>query len=426
MKVLVVGGGGREHALVWKIARSPMVTKVFCAPGNPGIARHADCVDITPTNIEGLLDFALSKKVDLTVVGPEAPLVAGIVDLFESRKLSIVGPTREAAALEGSKAFTKALLRRHGIPTANFRHFTDAAEARRYASSIPAPLVVKADGLAGGKGAVICRTREEAMRTIDEMMVQKVFGEAGACVVVEEFLTGIEASVIALTDGSGILLLEHTQDHKRLLDGDRGPNTGGMGAYSPAPVVPEREYDRVVREVLVQIVHVMKSERRPFKGILYAGIMFTRGGPRVLEFNVRFGDPECQPLMMRMKSDLVPVLLDTATGQIGRHGVEWDPRAAVCVVMAAEGYPGKPVAGAPIEGVEPAEAEDVCVFHAGTARRDGKLVTAGGRVLGVTALGESIAAARDRAYAAVGRISFRGAHFRKDIAHQAAGAPPKA
>lgn len=415
MKILIVGGGGREHALAWKISQSPLVKKLYCAPGNPGIAQHAECLDINLTNIDGLADFADRQKVDLTVVGPEGPLVAGIADLFERRKLRLVGPSKEAAELEGSKLFTKALLRRHGIPTANYRAFTDASEARRYVAGCPAPMVVKADGLAAGKGVLICRSREDAQKAVEDMMVKRVYGDAGARVVVEEYLSGVEASVIALTDGSGIQILEHTQDHKKLLDGDRGPNTGGMGAYSPAPVVSEREYDRVISEVMVQIVHVMKSERRPFKGILYAGIMFTRSGPRVLEFNVRFGDPECQPLMMRLKSDLVPVLMDVAESRVGDHAVEWDPRPAVCVVMASEGYPEKPVTGVPIEGLDAPCEPGVMVFHAGTAKRNGVVVTSGGRVLGVTALGDSIADARARAYAACDRLRFAGAHYRRDI-----------
>ena len=341
MKILVVGSGGREHALCWKISKSPLVTKIYSAPGNAGIARLAQCVDITPDNIEGLLTFARKEGIDLTVVGPEGPLCKGIVNLFEENGLRIFGPTREAAELEGSKVFCKNLLRRYGIPTANYRVFNQPRQALQFVKSSQFPVVIKADGLAGGKGAVICHTESEAVVAIEGMMEKKVFGKAGEQVVVEEYINGVEASVIAFTDGQSIATLDSAQDHKRVYDGDRGPTTGGMGAYTPAPVASERDYGRVIREVLVPIVHAMNKEKRRFRGILYAGIMFTKSGPKVLEFNVRLGDPECQPLMMSLKSDIVPAMLATIDEKLGDVDVIPDPRPAVCVVMASGGYPGR-------------------------------------------------------------------------------------
>lgn len=417
MKVLVVGGGGREHALVWKIGRSPLVKKVICAPGNAGIAKLADCVDITPENVEGLADYASREKVDLTVVGPEAPLCKGIVDLFQERKLRIFGPSKEASQLEGSKIFCKELLRRHGIPTPSFRSFGDARQALLHVRNASHPLVVKADGLAAGKGVVICHDVSESEAAIEQMMAKKAFGAAGERVVVEECLAGIEASVLCFTDGRTILFLETAQDHKRIYDGDRGPNTGGMGAYSPAPVVSEKEYERVEREILVPLVHAMNREGRRFQGLLYAGIMFTKSGPKLLEINVRFGDPECQPLMMRLKSDLVPILQATIDGKLEDQPAEWDPRPAVCVVAASGGYPGRYESGYEITGLDEAAATaDSAVFHAGTAVKNGKMVTSGGRVLSVTALGEDLRAAQRKAYEALRKIQFTGIHYRTDIA----------
>jgi len=413
MNVLIVGSGGREHALAWKIAQSPLAKKVWCAPGNAGIAAVAECVDIMPDNIEGLARFARRESIDLTVVGPEMPLCEGIVDQFESEKRRIFGPSKEAAQIEGSKVFCKNLLRRYGIPTANFRVFQQSKAAVSFARLGKFPLVVKADGLAGGKGAVICQNESEAVVAIEAMMEKKIFGKAGEQVVIEEFLNGVESSVMALTDGQSLYVLETAQDHKRVYDGDRGPNTGGMGACSPAPVVSDRDYARAEREILVPIVHAMKNEGRRFKGLLYAGIIFTKSGPKVLEFNARFGDPETQPLMLRWKSDLVPALLAVIEDKLDAAEIEWDPRPAVCVVMASGGYPGHYETGYEIEGLE--GVTDAVVFHAGTAKREEKIVTTGGRVLGVTALGDDLAAARDRAYAATKRIAFRGAHFRTDI-----------
>jgi phosphoribosylamine--glycine ligase len=419
MKVLVVGSGGREHALVWKISRSPRVEKIFAAPGNAGIARLAECVDITPDNLEGLLEFARKRAVDLTVVGPEGPLCRGIVNLFQERGLRIFGPTQEAAELEGSKVFCKNLLRRYGIPTPNFRVFNQSRSALQFIRSSQFPLVVKADGLAGGKGAVICHSESEAVVAVEGMMEKKVFGKAGEQIVVEEFLNGVEASILVLTDGQTIAPLTPTQDHKRVYDGDRGPNTGGMGAYGPATVAGERDSQRVTREILVPIVHAMNKEKRRFRGLLYAGIMFTKSGPKALEFNVRFGDPECQPIMLTLQSDLVPLLEATIDGRLDDAELETDPRPAVCVVMASGGYPGAYETGYEVAGLEEAEAGGAVVFHAGTQLRDGKVVTAGGRVLGVTAQGADLREARDRAYAAVKKISFKAAHYRSDIALKA-------
>ena len=419
MKILVVGSGGREHALAWKIAQSPLVTQIYAAPGNAGIARHAECVDITPDNIEGLLDFAKRKSVDLTVVGPEAPLCKGIVNLFQEHKLRIFGPDKEAAELEGSKVFCKNLLRRYGIPTPNFRVFNQAKVALQFIRSSQYPLVVKADGLAGGKGALICHSESEAVVAIEAMMEKKVFGKAGEQIIVEEFLNGVEASVIVFTDGHSIATLESTQDHKRVYDGDRGPNTGGMGAYCPAPVASDRDNKRVEREVLVPIVHAMNKERRRVKGILYAGIMFTKSGPKVLEFNVRFGDPECQPLMMRLKSDLVPAMNATIDEKLTDVELESHPDPSVCVVMASGGYPGNYETDYEITGIDEAESTGAVVFHAGTRMSEGKLVTSGGRVLGVTARGKDLAEAQKNCYAAVAKIQFKAAHHRTDIGSKA-------
>jgi phosphoribosylamine--glycine ligase len=423
MKVLVVGSGGREHALAWKIAQSPRVTKLYAAPGNAGIASIAEYVDITADNIEGLADFAAKQKIDLTVVGPEAPLCKGIVDLFTERKLRAFGPNAAAARLEGSKVFCKNLLRQNGIPTPGYRAFRDSRSAIAYVRSAPFPLVVKADGLAAGKGVVICHSDEEAVAAIEGAMDKKAFGDAGSQVVIEEFLNGVEASVISLTDGRSIATLELTQDHKRVYDGDRGPNTGGMGAYSPTPAIGEKDYQRVVKEVLVPTIHALNKEQVPFKGVLYAGMMFTKSGPKVLEFNVRFGDPECQPLMMRLKTDLVELMLATIEERLEKlpdPPLEWDERASVCVVAASGGYPGRYEVGYAIDGLdEAARMKDVVVFHAGTQKKDGKVVTSGGRVLGITALGDTIKSAQERAYEAAKKISFTGMHYRTDIAAKA-------
>jgi phosphoribosylamine--glycine ligase len=424
MKILLVGSGGREHALAWKISRSPLLTKLYAAPGNAGIAQHAECVDISADNIEGLLEFARKQAIDLTVVGPEGPLCKGIVNLFQENGLKVFGPTKEAAELEGSKVFCKNLLRRYGIPTANYRVFNQAKSALQFAKSSQFPVVIKADGLAAGKGAVICHTESEAVVAIEGMMEKRIFGKAGDQVVVEEYINGVEASVIAFTDGQSIATLDSAQDHKRVYDGDRGPNTGGMGAYCPAPVASDRDYTRVIREVLVPIVHAMNKEKRRFRGILYAGIMFTKSGPKVLEFNVRLGDPECQPLMMSLKSDIVPLMLATIDEKLSDVELESDPNPSVCIVMASGGYPGAYETGYEITGIEDAEATGAKVFHAGTVMRDGKLLTAGGRVLGVTAQGKDLREAQANAYVAVRKIAFKAAHYRTDIASKALATPP--
>jgi phosphoribosylamine--glycine ligase len=422
MKILLIGSGGREHALAWKISRSPLLTKLYAAPGNAGIGKYAENVDISPDNLDGLLAFAKKEAIDLTVVGPEGPLCKGIVNLFQENGQKIFGPTREAAELEGSKVFCKNLLRRYGIPTANYRVFNQSKAALQFIKSSQFPIVVKADGLAAGKGAVVCQTESEAVVAIEGMMEKKVFGKAGDQVVVEEYINGVEASVIAFTDGQSIATLDSAQDHKRVYDGDRGPNTGGMGAYCPAPVASDRDFTRVIREVLVPIVHAMNKEKRRFRGILYAGIMFTKSGPKVLEFNVRLGDPECQPLMMSLKSDIVPIMMATIDEKLADVEIQSDPRPAVCVVMASGGYPGAYETGYEITGIDEAEATGALVFQAGTAMKDGKLVTAGGRVLGVTAQGDDLRKAQQNAYAAVKKIAFRAAHYRTDIGHKALGA----
>jgi len=420
MKVLVVGSGGREHALAWKLSKSPMVTRLFAAPGNPGMARHCQTLPIKADDIDALAAFAEQERIDLTVVGPELPLTLGLVDLFQSRGLAAFGPTRAAAALEGSKAFAKALMAKHGIPTARFGTFDDAGAARRYARELGAPLVVKADGLAGGKGAIVCQSLAEADRAIARCLEDKVFGQAGELVVVEEFLRGTEASVFALTDGESVLPFGAAQDHKAVFDDDRGPNTGGMGAYTPPPVVTEALLHDVMERIIRPTVSAMALEGRPYRGVVYAGLMLTAEGPRVLEFNCRFGDPECQPLALRLADDLFPLLRAVAGGGRLPTAVRWRSEAAVCVVLASGGYPGDYATGKTISGIEEAErVEGVTIFHAGTALRDGRLVTAGGRVLGVTALGREIPAAIARAYEAVGRIHFEGMHFRKDIGRNA-------
>jgi len=422
MKVLLIGSGGREHALAWKIAQSPLVTKLFCAPGNAGIAGVAECVDLPAHEVQALLKFARREKIGLTVVGPEAPLVAGLVDRFEASGLPVFGPSQRAAELEGSKVFAKHILRKHAIPTAHYDVFETVDAAEEHLRKAPLPLVVKADGLAAGKGVMVCQTREEALDAIAQIMKERLFGDAGNRVVVEECLLGEEASILALTDGRTIVPLPSSQDHKRIHDNDEGPNTGGMGAYSPAPVITEEQAARIERDILVPIVHAMNAEDRRYKGVVYAGVMMTDDGPKVLEFNVRFGDPETQPILARLKGDLVPVLKAIAEGNLQKAELEWDPRPAVCVVMASGGYPGHYEKGKAISGLDAAAAlDDVAVFHAGTALKDGKVVTAGGRVLGVTALGADIRAAIARAYEAVKLIRFEGAHYRTDIGARALG-----
>jgi len=420
MKVLVVGSGGREHAIAWKIAQSPLLTRLYCAPGNPGMAGLGECVKIPATAVGPLMTFAGREKIDLTVVGPEAPLAAGIVDAFRDEGLVCFGPDRRAAELESNKAFAKNLMKKHGIPTAAFRVFDTLDGARDHIEKTEPPLVVKAYGLAQGKGVFVCRNRGEAFRAVDAIMKEGIFGAAGDKVIIEDCLSGPEASILAITDGRTIVPLPSSQDHKRAFDRDAGPNTGGMGAYSPAPVVSDELNDRIEKEIIIPTIHAMKRVERPYCGVLYVGLMLTEDGPSVLEYNVRFGDPETQPILMRLKSDLLPVLHGAAVGDLENVDVEWDPRPAVCVVMASGGYPGKYEKGKVIEGLEDAAAmEDVVVFHAGTEIKGDKVVTSGGRVLGVTALGNDIRSAVNRAYEAVGKIHFENAHYRTDIARTA-------
>jgi phosphoribosylamine--glycine ligase len=422
MKVLVIGSGGREHALVWKIAQSPLVEKVYCAPGNPGIGELAENVPIKVDDLQGLLDFAKKEGIGLTVVGPELPLSMGIVDLFEEHGMKIFGARKNAAIIEASKAFSKDLMRKYRVPTAAYEVFTEIGPALAFIDRVGVPIVIKADGLAAGKGVVIAETREEAVATANDMLSGKTFGSAGARVVIEEFLRGEEASFLAFTDGKNIIPLASAQDHKAVFDGDKGPNTGGMGAYSPAPVVTPAIHEKVMEEVMRRTVDGMAAEGRPYRGVLYAGLMIDGDNIKTLEFNARFGDPECQPLLMRMKSDIVPVLMSVADGDISGVNIEWHDKAAVCVVMAAEGYPGDYRKGDEINGLaKAAEMCDLFVFHAGTAIRDGKYVTNGGRVLGVTALGDTVKGAIDLAYRGVGAITWRGVHFRTDIGRKALG-----
>lgn len=415
MKVLVVGGGGREHALVWKLQQSPQVERVFCAPGNPGMK---DAVPVPLGELGELADFALREGIGLTMVGPEAPLCDGIVDLFRARGLRIVGPDRHAARLEGSKAFAKDFMRRHGLPTAASGVFAECEPALAYVREQGAPIVVKADGLAAGKGVVVAMTLAEAEAAVRDCFSGR-FGDAGAQVLIEECLFGEEASILALVDGKTILPLASSQDHKRLGEGDTGPNTGGMGAYSPAPVVTEALWETIRREVLDPFLTGCQADGLDFRGVIYAGIMVTENGPKVLEFNVRFGDPETQAVLMRLDSDLAEALAATADGRLGEVELRWSEDPAVCVVMASGGYPEHYEKGLPITGIEAAEATGAVVFHAGTKRVDGTLVNHGGRVLGVTARGTDLRDALDRAYRAVDRISWPNACYRRDIAHRA-------
>ncbi|MDA1193907.1 MAG: phosphoribosylamine--glycine ligase [Planctomycetota bacterium] len=426
-KVLVIGSGGREHALCEALAASAQVAEVFCAPGNGGIGAVATCVpDLLLTDHERLAQFALEKRIDLTVVGPEGPLVGGIVDVFRGHGLVIFGPDKAGAQLEGSKVFAKRLMARHNVPTAGYFEFTDLEAARAHiAQQEWWPIVVKVDGLAAGKGVTVCLGPREAVAAIDEAMETKRFGDAGSRVIVEEFLRGEEASVHAITDGDTLLMLPTAQDHKAIFDGDKGPNTGGMGAYSPAPVVEGEMLARVERTILVPMLDALKHEGITYRGVLFAGLMITRGGPRVIEFNARFGDPETEVMLPRLRGDFYEMLYAAATGRLAdlASGPDVDPRPCVGVVMAAEGYPGNYAVGKPIYGLEDAEAlADVRVYHAGTRQRDdGGVSTAGGRVLCVSALGASFQAARDRAYTATAHIRWEGAYKRTDIAHRAIG-----
>lgn len=421
MRVLIVGSGGREHALAWKIASDPRVSEVLAAPGSPGMESVAISTGVSAGDLEALATLASERKVDLTVVGPEAPLAAGIVDVFRERGLRIFGPDRKGAQLEASKAFTKGVLVEAGVPTAAYGEFTEVEPAIAFARELGERVVVKADGLAAGKGVVLCETHDQAVAAIRDMLEDNSFGDAGSKVVVEEFLEGEEASFMALTDGSSIVALASSQDHKAVFDGDKGPNTGGMGAYCPAPVVSAEQSEEIVRTVIAPTVKTLKDRGIDYRGVLYAGLMMTAQGPKVLEYNVRFGDPECQPIMMRLDSSLLDLLEATIDGCLHEVVPTWKPGAAVCVVMAAENYPADPTRGDVISGIDAAESGgDLVVFHGGTSRDDqGQWLTNGGRVLGVTARGDSIAAAVSRAYEGIEKIQWRGVHFRRDIGWRA-------
>lgn len=420
MQVLVIGGGGREHTLVWKLAQSKKVTKLYAAPGNPGMKDLAECVDLDIADLDGLADWAEKHAIDLTVVGPEAPLVAGIVDVFKARGLTIFGPSAKAAEIEGSKIFSKELMEKYGVPTAFFKVCDNLADARAFVEEKGAPIVIKADGLAAGKGVVVAMTRDEALAALDEMMGAHKFGSAGNRVVIEEFMEGEEASLLAFTDGKTIVPMLAAQDHKRVNDGDQGPNTGGMGAYCPAPVMTDALKEKTVKEVLRPIVDALAKEGRPYSGCLYAGLMIKGDSVKVVEFNARFGDPETQVVLPLLKSDLAEIMVACANGTLTPDLVEWSDKAAVCVVMASGGYPASYKKGIPITGLKAANAmDDVVVFHAGTREEDGKILTNGGRVLGVTAVADDIPSAQQKAYDAVDKIHFDGAHYRQDIAWRA-------
>jgi len=420
MKILVIGSGGREHALIWKIAQSPKVSKIYCAPGNAGIADLAEPVPIGAEDVDKLAEFAGEKKIDLTVVGPEIPLAMGIVDIFEKKELKIFGPSKGAAQLESSKSFAKELMEKHNIPTAAGQAFTDFKKAEDYILKKGAPLVLKADGLAAGKGVIICMTEDEALAALKLIIKDSAFGKAGEKVVVEEFLMGEEASFIAFTDGKTVLPLPSSQDHKAAYDGDQGPNTGGMGAYSPAPVIDRYLNNKIMAEVMIPAVRAMEAEGNPYKGILYAGLMIDKDKIKVLEFNVRLGDPEAQPLLMRLKSDIVPLMEGVITETLHEQTLEIDQRASACVVMAAGGYPESYEKGLPISGIDQAnQMEDIFVFHAGTTINDSDIVTSGGRVLGVTGLGDSVKEAVSKVYTAVSKIGWNNMYHRQDIGKKA-------
>jgi len=420
MKVLVVGSGGREHAMCWKVAQSPLVGTIYCAPGNPGIAKYADCVDIKVSDIESLVRFARAEEVDLTIVGPEFPLSLGIVDRFTEENLRIFGPTKAASEIETSKVFSKNLMKKYDIPTAFYSTFYDFNDAVEWVREVKPPLVIKADGLAAGKGVFICRSEDEAIEVLEDVMRRKIFGDSGDRVVIEEFLSGEEASFFAFTDGTNALPLESSQDHKPLLDGDEGPNTGGMGAYSPAPIITPEMSEVIMNKVMIPTIHALREEGREYKGILYAGLMIEGSDVRVLEFNCRFGDPEAQPLLMRMKSDIVPVMAAVAGEGLSGETIEWKEEASVCVVLASRGYPGDYKKGEVIKGLDEIESMDnVEVFHAGTALDDGNIVTDGGRVLGVTALGPTVPDAISLAYRAVAKVDSESLYYRTDIGNKA-------
>jgi len=418
MRVLVIGSGGREHALAWKIAQSPLVKKVYCAPGNAGTANVAENIEIPADNVNALLQFATVTGIGLTVVGPEQPLVKGIVDSFEESGLRVFGPSQRAAEIEGSKVFCKDLMKKYGIPTARYESFDSPDQVKLFTKE-DEPVVVKASGLAAGKGVILCSNAEEARSAVQSIMQEKAFGNAGDQVVVEEFLTGQEVSLLAFTDGKTVLPLDSAQDHKAAFDGDKGPNTGGMGAYSPALVFTEELKQQVIDEIMIPTVRAMAKEGRYYRGILYAGLMLTESGPKVLEFNARFGDPETQPIMMRIKNDIVPIFEACIDGTLAKQSLQWRQEPTVCVVMAAKGYPSSYEKGKEISGLNSDENRQAVVFHAGTKLENGKVLTNGGRVLGVTALGSDINQAIKNAYSAVDKIKWDGIHYRKDIGNKA-------
>lgn len=419
MKILIVGSGGREHVLAWKIKQSPLVKDLYCAPGNGGIAEIAECVDIPADDINSLVDFAIEKRIDLTVVGPEAPLAEGIVDHFQANRLKVFGPCKAAARLEGSKVFSKEFMHKCNIPTAAFKTFDDHGAALEFITKAQYPLVIKADGLAAGKGVFICKELESGEKALNQIMQDKVFKDAGNKVVIEECLVGEEVSILAICDGQDYIILDSSQDHKRIFDDDLGPNTGGMGAYSPAPIINSELMSKIEARVIEPTIRGMNREGAPFKGILYAGLMITKDGPAVLEYNVRFGDPEAQVVLPRLKNDLVPILLASCEERLNEFELDWDKRSCVCVVMSSGGYPGEYKTGFEITGLDSIEDNDTVVFHAGTRREDDKVVTSGGRVLGVTSMGKGLQAAMDKSYQAVENIKFESCFFRRDIGAKA-------
>ncbi|MBT9130881.1 MAG: Phosphoribosylamine--glycine ligase [candidate division WS2 bacterium] len=420
MKVMVVGSGGREHTLIWKIKQSPLVREIYCAPGNAGISKEATCVPIPVEDIQGLLNFALNRGIDLTVVGPEAPLVSGIVDTFTEKGLKIFGPSQKASQLEGSKVFAKEIMNKYGIPTARSEVFTNSSLALSYIHKIGVPIVVKAEGLAAGKGVVVAHTQTEATQAVQNIMERKLFGEAGNRMVIEEYLEGEEVSVMSLTDSKDVRLLASAQDYKRVFDGDRGPNTGGMGAYSPAPVLTTYLTRRVKKEIFIPLIKGLNEEGIVYKGVIYAGLMITKTGPKVLEFNARFGDPECQVVILRLKNDLIPLLLATLEGSLNQIRLRWSTNHALCVVLSSGGYPESFEKGKTINGLEIAESlTGVKIFHSGTTLIGKKIVSSGGRVLGITGMGSTLKTAFVRAYSGVKAVSFEKAHYRKDIGYRA-------
>lgn len=418
LNVLLVGSGGREHALAWKLSQSPRIAKIYCAPGNAGIAQIAECVSLWVDDIPSIVKWAVAAKIDLAIVGPELPLTLGLVDALEDAGIKAFGPSKKAAELEGSKAFSKDLMNKYGVPTARYGVFTDCETARNFAREIKGPWVIKADGLAAGKGVLICTTIEEAFAAIDQVIVSKAFGSAGDKLVIEEFLEGEELSLMAFCDGKTVIPMASAQDHKRVFSGDLGPNTGGMGAYSPAPLATHKLVKEVQEKILIPVVQAMEKEGRLFKGVLYAGLMVTANGPQVLEFNARFGDPETQVVLPRLDTDLVEIILAVTEGRLESLNIKWKPESCVSVVMASGGYPGDYEKGIPIFGLDDVPP-NVMVFHSGTALKAGEIVTGGGRVLAVTALGNDLRQAVDNAYQGVKNIKFEGAHYRDDIAHRA-------